>query len=629
MRIALSWTDTGENSAAMGITRRDFLNGTALAIAAGLTPLMALAQARPDRYPPALTGLRGSTDAAYADAHRLGLSHEEFAVAREPVSESYDLVVVGAGISGLAATWFYRQSHPQARILILDNHDDFGGHARRNEFTVGGRLLLGYGGSETLDSPASHSPVMKALLQSLGVDVARFEQAFDRELYPSLGLGRGIFFDQGSFGESRLVTGDPTRMPDEWLKEGRALARPIADVVGDFPLPEADRAALLALYEAPADFLSGMSEAEKRLHLEANSYRDFLIGKAGLSERAAACFQGRTLDLYAAGSDLISASTARELGLPGFAGLALAPPAADAHEPYIHHFPDGNASIARLLVRDLIPAVAAGHGMDDIVLAPFDYAKLDVPGAPVRLRLESTVVAVRQPEGPVDVGYMRQGQLYRVRASGLVLAGYNMMVPYLLPSLPEDQRAALAANVKAPLVYANVALRQWKPFVDRGVHMIHAPMATWSRTNLDFPVDLGGYRCARLPDQPILVHMVWIPVAPNQGMDARAQYRAGRVTLLGTPFDVVEASIRDQLRSMLAQTFDDDRDIAGITVNRWSHGYAYDPSGFTTDGFVAEQTMALARRPLGRVVIANSDAGWSAYAQTAVDQAWRAVQELG
>ena len=244
--------------------------------------------------------------------------------------------------------------------------------------------------------------------------------------------------------------------------------------------------------------------------------------------------------------------------------------------------------------------------MESIVLARFDYSKLDTPGAPVRLRLNSTAVAVHQPRGqaggPVDVGYVQGGKPHRVRASqGVVLAGWNMMVPYLLPTLPEDQRAALSANVKAPLVYANVALRQWKPFVERGVHFIHAPAATWCRTNLDFPVDFGGYRCARRPEDPILVHMVWVPVSPNQGMDARAQYRAGRGMLLGTAFDEVERGIRGQLRRMLGEGFDDARDIAGITVNRWSHGYAYDPSGLTEGEHVSEG---------------------------GGDQAWRAVQEL-
>lgn len=611
----------------MDITRRDFLNGSALTIAAALSPRLALGQAHQHHYPPALTGLRGSDDAASEVGHRIALSGERFELDHEPISESYDLIVVGAGISGLAAAWFYRRAHPGARILILDNHDDFGGHARRNEFIVGGRLLLGYGGSETLDSPASHSPVVKELLRELGIDAGRFESAFDRELYPSLGLGRGIFFDRESFGQDRLVTGDPTRLPDEWLRDGRSLARPIGDLIADFPLKEADRTALLGLYTAPRDYLPGLEADQKRELLDRISYRDFLIGKVGLSEAAAACFQNRSLDLYAAGADLISARTAQELQLPGFAGLGLAAQTVDTHEPYIHHFPDGNASVARMLVRDLIPAVAEGRGMDDIVLAPFDYAKLDVAGTPVRLRLNSTVVAVRQPNGPVDVGYLLDGALKRARAGGVVLAGWNMMVPHLLPDLQDQQRAALAANVKAPLVYANVALRRWQPFIERGVHMIHAPMATWCRTNLDFPVDLGRYRCPRRPDDPILVHMVWVPVVPNQRLDARAQFRAGRGALLGTPFEAIEHSIRDQLGRMLGPSFEQD-DIAGLTVNRWSHGYTYDPTGLT-DGGATEAEMRSSRQPIGRVTIANADAGWSAYAHTAIDEAWRAVVELG
>jgi spermidine dehydrogenase len=613
----------------MDITRRDFLNGFALTIAAGLAPGSLQAQTGHFPYPPALTGLRGSHDGSYEAAHRLGLSGEQFDLDRYPVAETYDLVVVGAGISGLSAAWFYRRAHPDARILVLDNHDDFGGHARRNEFTVGGRLLLGYGGSETLDSPASHSTIVKDMLRDLGVDVARFETAFDRELYPSYGMGRGIFFDCEHFGKDRLVTGDPTPLPDEWLREGRSHARPIRDLIAEFPLKDADRAALQNFYEAPQDYLLGLTPEEKKALLETISYRDFLIDKAGLSSAAAACFQNRSLDLYAAGADLITARTAQELGLPGFSGLQLEAPVnrVEAHEPYIHHFPDGNASIARLLVRDLIPAVADGHGMDDIVLAHFDYTKLDTSDARVRLRLNSTVVAVRQPHGPVDLGYLRNGALQRVRAGGVVLAGWNMMVPHLLPDLPANQKAALAGNVKAPLVYANVALRNWQRFVERGVHMIHAPMATWCRTNLDFAVDLGGYRCARQPEEPILVHMVWVPVASNQGMDARAQFRAGRATLLSTPFDLIEHSIRDQLGRMLGPDFDQ-QDIAGITVNRWSHGYSYDPTGLAEAG-ITETEMKTARQPLGRVVIANSDAGWSAYAQTAIDEAWRAVTELG
>src|SRR6476620_6295660 len=176
----------------MSITRRDFLNGTALTIAAGLTPAAQLA-AQPARYPPALTGLRGQHEGSFEPAHTLAREGRRFPVDGLPIDERYDLIVVGAGISGLAAAWFYRRAKPSARILILDNHDDFGGHAKRNEFTLDGRRIVGYGGSQSLQSPnALYKEPPKRLLRELGVDIKRFETAFDRALYPSLGLSRGV-----------------------------------------------------------------------------------------------------------------------------------------------------------------------------------------------------------------------------------------------------------------------------------------------------------------------------------------------------------------------------------------------------------------------------------------------------
>src|SRR5215468_4171739 len=122
------------------ITRRDFLNGAALTIAAGLTPTAQLA-AQPFRYPPALTGMRGHHAGSFEVAHDLR-DGKAFASDALPIEERYDLVVVGGGISGLASAWFYRRANPRARILILDNHDDFGGHAKRNEFRLGDRLFI-------------------------------------------------------------------------------------------------------------------------------------------------------------------------------------------------------------------------------------------------------------------------------------------------------------------------------------------------------------------------------------------------------------------------------------------------------------------------------------------------------
>src|SRR5712692_10904819 len=198
------------------ITRRDFLNGVALTIAAGLTPAAQLS-AQPARYPPALTGLRGQHLGSFESAHALAREGRRFPIENVPIEESYDLVVVGGGISGLSAAWFYRRANRAARILILDNHDDFGGHAKRNEFRLDGRLIIGYGGSESMQSPkALYSSVAKFLLEALGVDIARFDTAFERRLYPSLKLSRGVFFARETFGRDVLATGDPmTTMGDD------------------------------------------------------------------------------------------------------------------------------------------------------------------------------------------------------------------------------------------------------------------------------------------------------------------------------------------------------------------------------------------------------------------------------
>ena len=177
------------------ISRRDFFNGAALTIAAGLTPAMQGLGAPARPYPPALTGLRGQHEGSFETAHAQARAGRRFATDQLSVEERYDLVVVGAGISGLAAAWFYRRARPRARILVLDNHDDFGGHARRNEFVIDGRLIIGYGGSESIDSPRTrYSSVAKGLLRDLGVEIERFESAFERTLYSSLGLSRGVFF---------------------------------------------------------------------------------------------------------------------------------------------------------------------------------------------------------------------------------------------------------------------------------------------------------------------------------------------------------------------------------------------------------------------------------------------------
>ena len=612
------------------ITRRDFLNGVALTVAAGVTPWDQIA-AQPARYPPALTGLRGHHAGAFEVAHELAREGKTFAFDSVPIAERYDLVVVGGGISGLAAAYYYRKARGNgARILILDNHDDFGGHAKRNEFRVDGRLIIGYGGSESIQSPrALWSETATGLLRDLGVDVARFATAFARSFYADLGLSRGVFFAREAFGRDVLVAGDSGAAAGEGAASPRPGERSRADFIAGFPVSDAGKAQLVALYQGTRDPLAGKSAEEKLKVLKTTSYRDFLVKVWGCSEEVANCFQGRTLGFFALGADAVPAADARDLGYPGFQGLGLPNDHGAAYaEPYIYHVPDGNASLARLLVRALIPGVAPGQTMEDVVLAPFDYGKLDDPANAVRIRLDSTCLNVRSAGNAVQVGYVRDGKLHRVAADHVVLACFHMMIPHLMPELPEPQRDALAHNVKAPLVYSNVVIRNWQPFVRLKVHDITAPMSFHTRVKLDFPVDLGGYRHPRDPAGPVCLHMVHVPGEPNQGLDARSQFRIGRLKLLDMTFADFEAKIRDELDRMLgAGGFASSRDIAAITVNRWSHGYGYvENSLFDPDDY--DQLEARAIQPAGRVAIANADAGGDAYAHLAIDAAARAVREL-
>ncbi len=591
------------------VTRRDYLDGST--------------------YPPARMKMRGSHPGSFDAAHRVR-DGERFDIDDVSVTDHVDLVVVGAGISGLATAWFYRQRRPDARILLLDNHDDFGGHAKRNEFLVGDRLLIGYGGSEALQSPiALYSDVAKGLIRSLGVDITRFETAFDRELYPGLGLSRGVFFTREAFGADTLVPGDPMRMVADDIPADRMNQRSPAGFIGDFPVSSSAKAALIDLYTSPRDPLGGLSTSDTLALLGRTSYRDYITQYWGLDDEAANTFQGRSHDFFAAGVDRVSALDAMETGYPGFAGLDLPVDrvaAAEMDEPYIYHFPDGNSSLARLMVRQLIPSVAPGDTMEDIVTARFDYSRLDRKDQATRLRLESTAVRVQNSDRGVDIGYINGGRLHRVHATQCVLAGYHMMIPHIMPELPAVQQAALSKNVKAPLVYAKVAVRDWHPWVRLGVHEITNPMGFFSRLKLDYPVSLGTYRCPRTPDEPMLLHLVHVPAQPDGGT-IRERYRAGRKQLLAMTFEEFEWQIRDELTRMLAPGgFEADRDIAAITVNRWGHGYSYagDPLLGRGEGAPYE----IARMGAGNVAIANADAGWTPFAHAAIDQAHRAVGEL-
>jgi spermidine dehydrogenase len=621
------------------IARRDFLNGVAIAagsIASGMLPDMvaevladeASAQDRPGYYPPRLTGLRGSHPGSFEVAHKL--RDGDLPLQAPGLVETYDLVIVGGGISGLSAAYFYRERNPSARILILDNHDDFGGHAKRNEFELGGRIELMNGGTLEIDSPRTYSVVAARLLRKLGVDPVKLDATCaKKDFYGSIGLRRGMFFDRETFGSDKLVIGVDTK--------------PWPELLADAPLTPTVRADIARLYEAKIDYMPGLSSKQKKDRLARMSYRDFLVNVAKADPGVVPVFQARTHDEWGVGIDAVGALEVWPFGFPGFQGLDLEPGAAP-HMGFTasgyaatrgsdtFHFPDGNASIARLLVRSLVPSSMPGRTTEDIVTATTDYRQLDRPGAPVRIRLSSIAVCVCNVGEPgsareAEVIYSRGGALAAARGKAVVLACWNMMIPFLCPKLPARQKDALHYLVKTPLVYTSVAIRNWRAFKALGVHQIYAPGSYHSSVRLNQTVDIGGYQSVRSPDDPILVHMVRTPCKP--GLDEREQHRVGRAELLGTSFEVFERNIRDQLARTFGPGFDPAADIIAITINRWPHGYAYEYNPlFDPDWNEHEQPHVIGRAPFGRITIANSDSGAGAYTDSAIDQAHRAIEEV-
>jgi spermidine dehydrogenase len=637
------------------ITRRDFMNGAAMVIGAAMLPHASASGATnlpepqndPGYDPPGKTGLRGSHPGSFEIAHSLrdGTFWEG---AGSPVEspETYDLVIVGGGISGLAAAYFFREkAGNSARILILENHDDFGGHARRNEFHLGGKLQLLNGGTLLIDSPTPYSPVADGLLKKLGIDPPQFEARYtDHTLYRSLGLQSAVFFDKETFRSDRLVVGTPGR---GWDIEVPATQehKPLnwTEFMSKTPLsPEVQRD-IVRIQEAKVDYLPGLSSEEKKDRLSQMSYRDFLLTVVNADPGVIPFYQRRTEGEWGVGIDAEPALDCWALGLPGFQGMSLkAGPARHMSYSaagyanggsYRFHFPDGNASIARLLVRALIPDAVLGHTAEDVVTARVDYSRLDRHDAPIRLRLNSTVVAARNVStasdaNGVEVSYASGGQLFKVKAKGCVLACWNMVIPFLCPELPEAQKEALHYLVKVPLVYASVGIRNWTSFQKLGIQRVASPGSYWSSISLNAAVNIGKYRSPTSPEEPILLHLTRAPCRP--GLPAREQHKIGRYELLSTTFETFERKIRDQLaRTLAAGGFDPARDIEAITVNRWPHGYGYEYNPlFDPDWPEDRRPNVIGRKPYGRITIANTDSAATAYTDVAIDQAYRAVNEL-
>jgi len=654
------------------ITRRDFLDGVALTIGAAALPAAAgekqenqsgsfppplgkgadlsaqepllakgITEQDPRYYPPALTGMRGSHPGSFETAHKMrnvgqwDLSH---AIQED---KTYDLIVIGAGMSGLSAAYFYvKNLGRNARVLILDNHDDFGGHAKRNEFNYNGRLMVLNGGTVNIESFEHYNAPARQLIFDIGIDLDRYVAANEenRKLYSSLNLGPSHFFDKETWGQDKLVPGGASEWGGTFTPEFLAQT----------PLNAQAQKDALRLYDKnQPDYMVGLSSAEKKLRMAKISYQDFLLNHAKVDKQVLWFLQGLSKSFFQVGIDSSPAYYMWMMGLPGFSGMKLEPTpdgtlgdlpggqhGRQKETGHFVHFPDGNATVARLLVRWLIPDAVPGTTMESVATARVDYALLDRPDQTARIRLNSTVVNVRhdgsqESAKEVIVSYVRQDKAYQVRGRACVMACWNSFIPYLVPDLPAEQKEALAYGVKRPLVITNVAVRNWKAFQKLGVSFVSTPTMFFRLVALSEPVTLGDLKAPQTPDDPHVLLLEHVPDAPGQPI--REQHRLGRMQLMQTSYAMFEHNVRDQLGRVLgAGGFNPADDIVAITVNRWSHGYAYsynsmyDPLewAFTSTD---QRPCEIGRQPFGLITIANSDAAASSHTDAAMLTAYEAV----
>jgi len=597
-----------------------------MAAGASMLPFKSTSQAvmaalKPEYYPPALTGLRGSHPGSNEHAHSQALTKKTDWGPTTDLKEEYDLVVVGGGLSGLSAAYFYQQEHGRdKKVLILDNHDDFGGHAKRNEHTIGRDTRISYGGSQSLVQPNHAHEIVRNLLEDIGIDLDRFKTAYDTDFFKRHNLGAVTYFNKRIFGEDKVVKHPYCNYPNyvEGLQGAKLSSKEAAQQA---PLSDSGKKQLLRVLNGGLHTLKVPKE-ELQNYTRTHFYFDYLKDTLGVNDPGVLRMARHSgLDWGSTGTELMSIATARSCGALGFAPVAVF----DEDNPYIHHFPDGNAGVARALVKWLIPGVAKGNNAEELVLAKFNYAKLDKSSNTTRIRLNSTVVNVEHGEklrnsGYVTVNYISDNKSYQVKGKGVVMACYNMIIPHIVSGLPEEQSAALKLQGKSPMQYTTVGLRNWRAMKALGIGVAMSPGNMHQAVLMDFPVSMGGYEYTRTPDDPCVIQMISCPYG-KFGEPRREQFREARYRMLGLQFKDYEHEIRSHLSGMFSsELFDFDRDVASISVNRWAHGYSNGGPGDST---------RIGRQPFGRITIANSDSAPGSDAKTAMMMAHRAVNELG
>lgn len=615
------------------IDRRDFIQNVSLASLALAIPGVSFTKetskighsqsANQNYYPPIKTGLRGSHPGAFENAHKIAREGKKWQTSKD-TGEEYDLVVVGGGISGLASAYSYLKNFPDSRILIVENHDDFGGHAKRNEFHQGGEMRLSWGGTMNLEYPM-FSDNVNEFLEEIGVDIEKLVKQTDFNYGDDGKNGPAIYFDKQTYGK------DVLSVPCNF--RGFSLEK-LAMKVHEFPISAKSRKSLKDFVSSRTNITKSMNKEQIHEMMHKTSYIDFLVRFGKLTPEAAELFVKTTDGYWGVSAHSLSVAECVDSGVPIEHILGKDPKETNNKSVggTVAMFPDGNASIARILVKKLIPTVTTNKESEDIVTAEFKYSQLDKKTNKVNIRLNSTVINVKHQsdKSSVSLSYIQEDKIFKVKAKQCVLACYHSIIPHICPELPKAQKKAARYQVKRPLILTNVLLKNSKAADQLGISGAYCPGRMHGACWLVKGVESSKYKHKWKDDGPVSM-MFWGTIAANQkGLNIKEQHRNSRLQMLGLSFEDYEREVRTVLDGMLGPAgFDVKNDILAITVNRWPHGYSYDYLDLWDPEFEKGQAPhEIARKTFGNIAIANADAGANAYTHIAIDQAIRAVDDL-
>jgi spermidine dehydrogenase len=617
------------------ITRRDFLNGALAGSGALLltsaSPLQMMA--RGGATTPAdddWTGYggvgdyansNGNTAAVFEAGHQIrDGAFESLPASVIDTGETYDCVVVGGGISGLAAGLIFQRKAGEGKTcLVIDNHPIFGGEAKRNEFLVDGHRLIGHQGSALFWAPHPHSFIGR-FYESIGLKAPRLEYQKWAGPAPEIPLTRTPYLGSAPYGQYfgakfAAKSGQPNGV---WVTDaGRAKLE-------GAPISAKAREELLKYQsgDSPAPKPQYRGDAISR-RLDTMTLEEYLMERHGISRETVRTFLFDEGGGFGLGPDALSGYTA-------YAFDELGPIPEDGTEM----FPDGNSGIARLIAKTLIPeSIAGSTSLEDVCRKQVNFSALDRSGSTARIRLDSTAVWVKHDGDPaksesVTVAYTRGGKTYRVKARSVVMAGGSWTTKHVVRDLPEDRKDAYAQFHRSPCMVANVAVRNWRFLYKMGI------------SGCQWFGGLGSYMLVRKlalcgadsstisPDSPVVLAIKVLYSYP--GKTAEDQGHMGRGEMISTPFREYERQIRQQFTDMFAGSgFDASRDIAGIILNRWGHAYASPAPGFYfgKDGKPAPGDV-LRAAPFGRIAFANTDLSGTPDHKSSIQEADRAVEQL-